>query len=288
MRHNPMFPPRSLAMLFSSSARLLYGAIRLTEAREYQMGSLTLRPTAPLPAVRDFVASFDVLIGGGEADAHDPARLGWWERGGEPLAGHGVSFCYADLSSAASSGEAFGERGPKGEHALCVSLLTHSSRLLEVTRGGEVRADRRGPQPLRTVTPPYPHPGGWAYPSPSDPPYAPLPPWHHHQPLAPHTHTMHPLPLQGARSCPSRERAAHLLVGRDASRDACDGVFRRPPADDEPAERLVRRREPPPPAASPQLGADARLELGVGRIDEASLRLPFCQNVTLPMFATSP
>ena len=185
MRHNPMFPPRSLAMLFSSSARLLYGAIRLTEAREYQMGSLTLRPTAPLPAVRDFVASFDVLIGGGEADAHDPARLGWWERGGEPLAGHGVSFCYADLSSAASSGEAFGERGPKGEHALCVSLLTHSSRLLEVTRGGEVRADRRGPQPLRTVTPPDPHPGGRAYPSPSDPPYAPLPPWHHHHPLAP-------------------------------------------------------------------------------------------------------
>ena len=173
MRHNPMFPPRSLAMLFSSSARLLYGAIRLTEAREYQMGSLTLRPTAPLPAVRDFVASFDVLIGGGEADAHDPARLGWWERGGEPLAGHGVSFCYADLSSAASSGEAFGERGPKGEHALCVSLLTHSSRLLEVTRGGEVRADRRSPQPLRTVTPPYPHPGGWAYPSPSDPPLRP-------------------------------------------------------------------------------------------------------------------
>ena len=93
--------------------------------------------------MRDFDASFEILIAGGSSDPDDPAQLSYWSRGFEPLSGMGLAFCYAPLDNHVLWGASFGEKGPDtlrypsqsfvGPRGLRVSLLTYTSRVLEVT-----------------------------------------------------------------------------------------------------------------------------------------------------------
>ena len=112
------------------------GCIEVRFALSLRFYRSLARPHMLLEPQRLFTARFELLIGGGLTTAEDPARLEGWERGYEPLAGLGLAFCFGALEVEPSS-TAFGELGPALPHGLRVSLLTYTSRSLEVAYDGQ-------------------------------------------------------------------------------------------------------------------------------------------------------
>ena len=128
--------PNSSALM--GSAEVSDGVLKLTKAAPYQVGTFVVHPHVHVELIREFDASFELLIAGGGNDAHDPAELSLWERGNEPITGMGAAFCYAPVDGEALAGLPYGEFGPEPARGLRVSLHTYTSRALEVAYDGNV------------------------------------------------------------------------------------------------------------------------------------------------------
>lgn len=126
------------ASTLAGSARIEDGVLMLTQAAQYEVGTFIVHPHLHVEMVTSFDASFEILMGGGNATSNDPGHMYMWSRGFEPLGGMGMAFGYSMLDGEAFAGLPFGEMGPEPERGLRVSLFSYSSRAIEVAYDGVV------------------------------------------------------------------------------------------------------------------------------------------------------
>lgn len=122
--------PNASALM--GAAKVSDGVLKLTSNLRNQVGAFAVRPHAHVELIRDFDASFELLIAGGTSDPDDPAQLSLFSRGYEPLSGMGIAFCFAPVDTEALTNRSFDQYGPEPPRGLRVSLLTFTSRMIEV------------------------------------------------------------------------------------------------------------------------------------------------------------